>query len=128
MQYYNQPVKTRSSSLSIPPVYTHRYHFVCIGKQSGKEQPPITNTKRRTNDHDNQAGNIEKEEETIYLPVYNDVNDEFLNRHKFSGMSKRSSGSFVNEEPREELKEYKETFGILIYDIIILIYFSGKKY
>merc|ERR1711974_165663 len=49
---------------------------------------------------DNQSENIEEGEENVYLPVYNDVNDEFLNRPTYS---------FFTEEPREEVKEYKET-------------------
>ena len=44
------------------------------------------------------------EQEVLYLPVYDDADTELLNRHKFSGLSKRS-------EPKVETKEHEETYG-----------------
>ena len=44
------------------------------------------------------------EQEILYMPVYSDGDTEYLNRHKFSGLSKRS-------EPKVEATEHKETYG-----------------
>jgi len=67
--------------------------------------------------------NTEDEEELIYLPVYSDSDQEFLNRHKFSTLSKRSSNSLPNKEPpQEKVEEFRET-----YEYPVMVSMDGKE-
>ena len=54
------------------------------------------------------------EQEVLYLPVYSDSDTEYLNRHKFSTLSKRSMDPETNTESKVESKEFKETYGRLL--------------
>ena len=54
------------------------------------------------------------EQEVLYLPVYSDSDTEYLNRHKFSTLSKRSMDPETNTESKVESKEFKETYGKLL--------------
>ena len=54
------------------------------------------------------------EQEVLYLPVYGGPDTEYLNRHKFSTLSKRSMDSHPNTESKVEAKEFKETYGKLL--------------
>jgi len=62
------------------------------------------------------------EQEVLYLPVYGGPDTEYLNRHKFSTLSKRSMDSHPNTESKVEAKEFKET-----YEYPVMVSLDGKE-
>merc|ERR1712226_507550 len=62
------------------------------------------------------------EQEVLYLPVYGGPDTEYLNRHKFSTLSKRSMDSHPNTESNVEAKEFKET-----YEYPVMVSLDGKE-
>ena len=68
----------------------------------------------QTNDNSEQIGlleNADEEEELTYLPIYNDPDEQFLIRHKFSPISKRSENSQPSANPQANVEEFKESYG-----------------
>merc|ERR1711962_474611 len=55
------------------------------------------------------------EQEILYLPVYSDPDAELVNRHKYSGLSKRS-------EPKVKEEEFKES-----YEYPVMVSLDGKE-
>ena len=88
------------------------YLYITISVKQGQQNQPLNNKKKRGSGPDIDGdGSAEDVEELSYLPVYSDPDIEFLNRHKFSTASKRSKDSLQNDEPREEVEEFRETYG-----------------
>ena len=73
---------------------------------SDNYQPVFMKKKRGIPSDDNNEYNdgSNEEQEILYLPVYSDPDAELVNRHKYSGLSKRS-------EPKVKEEEFKESYG-----------------
>ena len=73
---------------------------------SDNYQPVFMKKKRGITSDDKNEYNDDPndEEEILYLPVYSDPDAELVNRHKYSGLSKRS-------EPKVKEEEFNESYG-----------------
>merc|ERR1712062_39420 len=79
---------------------------------------PVFMKKKRGITSDDKNGNNDgsnDEEEILYLPVYSDPDAELVNRHKYSGLSKRS-------EPKVKEEEFKES-----YEYPVMVSLDGKE-
>ena len=85
------------------------HFFVITVNQNQQDTTSMNKRKRGTNGDNIDVGNTEDEEELLYVPVYSDSEDEFLERHKFSTASKRSTDA--SQEPQEKVEEFSETYG-----------------
>ena len=87
--------------------------------------------KRALSTDEGGSENADEEEELTYLPIYNDPDEQFLIRHKFSPISKRSENSQPSANPQANVEEFKESYGTFlvlyaIYELTsncFLIYF-----
>ena len=103
--------------------YIYNYSFVClcfislIGIQ--QDQIPIMKKKRALSTDEGGSENADEEEELTYLPIYNDPDEQFLIRHKFSPISKRSENSQPSANPQANVEEFKESYGtfLVLYTI-----------
>merc|ERR1719412_627212 len=68
------------------------------------------------------ADNDDDDEELLYVPVYSDPDGLFLNRHKFSTLSKRSMDASQTNEPQEKVEEFRET-----YEYPVMVSVDGKE-
>jgi receptor-type tyrosine-protein phosphatase N len=90
--------------------------------QDQQDMTSFNKRKRGSNSDTTDVGNADDEEELLYVPVYSDPDREFLNRHKFSTVSKRSMDTSQNDEPQEEVEEFRET-----YEYPIMVSVDGKE-
>merc|ERR1711962_1444772 len=99
------------------------YHLPLDGNvNSGIEisdnyQPVFMKKKRgiTSNDENSYNDGSNDEQEILYLPVYSNPDAELVNRHKYSGLSKRS-------EPKVKEEEFKES-----YEYPVMISLDGKE-
>merc|ERR1711981_656312 len=85
-----------------------------------QEQIPIMKKKRALST--DEGGSENADEELTYLPIYNDPDEQFLIRHKFSPISKRSENSQPSANPQANVEEFKES-----YEYPVLVSVDGKK-
>ena len=71
----------------------------------------INKRKSESNSANTDVADTDDEEELLYVPVYSDPDGQFLNRHKFSTVSKRSMDTSPENKPQEEVEEFRETYG-----------------
>merc|ERR1712088_1011398 len=81
---------------------------------------PIMKKKRALST--DEGGSDNADEELTYLPIYNDPDDQFLIRHKFSPISKRSENSQPSANPQANVEEFKES-----YEYPVLVSVDGKE-
>jgi protein tyrosine phosphatase len=87
-----------------------------------QDQIPIMKLKRALGTDEGGSENAEEEEELTYLPIYNDPDEQFLIRHKFSPISKRSENSQPSANPQANVEEFKES-----YEYPVLVSVDGKE-
>ena len=88
------------------------YFISLIGIQ--QDQIPIMKKKRALSTDEGVSENADEEEELTYLPIYNDPDEQFLIRHKFSPISKRSENSQPSANPQANVEEFKESYGTFL--------------
>merc|ERR1712223_1818964 len=87
-----------------------------------QDQIPIMKKKRALSTDEGGSKNADEEEELTYLPIYNDPDEQFLIRHKFSPISKRSENSQPSANPQANVEEFKES-----YEYPVLVSVDGKE-